>query len=267
MYTNFDGMISPLEIAALVAGGFAAGLINTLAGNGSAITLPLLMSFGMDANAANATNRVGALFQTISAMGSLPKTQRTRYLIRESRFIVLPIVLGSIGGAFLAIDLPENILRLAIGFVMIVLLLTLLLNPKKWLIATDGSKRRKTPLVWLSFFALGVYGGFIQIGFGIFFLSLGVLMAKYALRDANIMKLFLALIMTVPAFAIFAFGGAIEWIPGLSLAAGTSLGARFGTRKVITHPKANAVTRYVLIGVILIAIVKMFQPYITALIF
>lgn len=254
-------MVSPLEIAALVLGGFAAGLINTLAGNGSAITLPLLMWVGLDPNTANATNRVGAFFQTVSAMGSLPKSARTKYLIRESSFIVPPIVLGSIAGAFLAVDIPEDAMRIAIGILMIVLLFTLLLNPKKWLIQTESGRRRKTPGIWISFFFLGVYGGFIQMGFGIFFLSLGVLMAKYALRDANIMKLFTALTMTIPPFLIFAFSGSIEWVPGLALAGGTSLGARLGTRKVLGNKKANKITRYVLIGVICVAIVKMFQPY------
>lgn len=254
-------MVDGLELLALVAGGFAAGIINTVAGNGSAITLPLLMWVGLDANTANATNRVGAVFQTVSAMGALPKSQRTKYLIKESYFIIPPIVAGSIIGSLLAVDINEDAMRISIGILMIVLLGTLLLNPKKWLIQTDGSKRKKTPKIWLSFFALGLYGGFIQMGFGIFFLSIAVLMAKYALRDGNIMKLFIALVMTLPSFAIFAFSGSIQWVYGLSLAVGTTLGARVGTKKIIHHPKANKITRYVLIGVILVAIIKMFQPY------
>ena len=264
MYANFAAMWEGLDLLALVAGGFAAGLINTIAGNGSAITLPLLMWVGLDPNTANATNRVGAIFQTVSAMGSLPKSARTKYLIKESYFIIPPMVIGSVIGSLLAVDIPEDLMRIAIGVLMIVLLATMLLNPKKWLIQTDSSKRKKTPTIWLSFLVLGLYGGFIQMGFGIFFLSITVLMAKYALRDGNIMKLFIALIMTIPSFAIFAFSGSIEWKYGLSLAVGTTLGARLGSRKIIAHPKANTITRYVLITVILVAIYKMFEPYIVA---
>ena len=95
MYANFGRMNEWPELIALVFGGFAAGLINTIAGNGSAITLPLLMWVGLDPNTANATNRVGAIFQTSSAMVSLPKTQRTKYLFRESYFIIPPIVIGA----------------------------------------------------------------------------------------------------------------------------------------------------------------------------
>lgn len=262
MYANFGGMNEWPELIALVFGGFAAGLINTIAGNGSAITLPLLMWVGLDPNTANATNRVGAIFQTSSAMVALDKTKRNKYLFRESYFIIPPIVIGSAIGAWFAVDIPEDVMRISIGSLMIVLLITMLLNPKKWLIQTDGSKKRKTVGTWLSFLGLGLYGGFIQMGFGIFFLSLAVLMAKYALRDGNIMKLFTALLMTIPSFLIFALSGAIEWTYGLSLALGTTLGARFGTKKIIQHPRANAITRKVLIGVILVAIIKMFEPYV-----
>ena len=50
---------------AVLAAGFGAGFINTLAGSGSLITLPLLIFLGIPANVANGTNRVGVLFQNI----------------------------------------------------------------------------------------------------------------------------------------------------------------------------------------------------------
>lgn len=253
-------MIDWLELIALVVGGFCAGLINVIAGNGSAITLPLLMWVGLDANAANATNRVGALFQTTSAISSLPKTMRVKYMIRQSYFIIPPIIIGAIIGANLAVDIPETFMRASIGTIMIGLLITMLSNPKKWLIPTDGMVKKKTPKIWFAYLGLGLYGGFIQMGFGIFFLSISVLMAKYALKDGNIMKLFTAFLMTIPSFFIFALSGSIDWVYGLTLAAGTASGARFGAKKVVQHPKANAITRKVLIAVILVAIVKMFQP-------
>ena len=265
MYANFDRMQDWWNLIALTVGGFFAGLINVVAGNGSAITLPLLMWVGLDPNAANATNRVGAIFQTSSAISSLPKTQRVKYMIKESYFIAPPIIIGAIIGANLAVDIPEDAMRISIGCIMIILLITMLTNPKKWLISTDGSREKRTLGIWLSFFALGIYGGFIQMGFGIFFLSIAVLLAKYALKDGNIMKLFIAFLMTIPSFIIFTISGSIEWTYGLSLALGTSIGARFGAKKVIQHPRANAITRYVLIAVIIVAIVKMFQPYLSVM--
>lgn len=100
------------------------------------------------------------------------------------------------------------------------------------------------------------------MGFGILFLSISVLMAKYALKDGNIMKLFTAFLMTIPSFIIFSLSGSVDWVYGLTLALGTASGGRFAAKKVVQHPKANAITRKVLIAVILVAIVKMFQPFV-----
>jgi uncharacterized membrane protein YfcA len=55
-----------------VLGGFVAGIINTLAGNGSAITLSILTEvIGLPGNLANGTNRVGVLMQGIAGTLSL----------------------------------------------------------------------------------------------------------------------------------------------------------------------------------------------------
>ena len=56
--------------------GLLAGLINTLAGNGSVFTLSLLLFSGMPAGLANGTNRVGALIQCLVSMTTFRKTEK-----------------------------------------------------------------------------------------------------------------------------------------------------------------------------------------------
>jgi len=114
------------------------------------------------------------------------------------------------------------------------------------------------------FFAIGFYGGFIQMGIGILILSSLVLLVKYSLRDANIIKIMVALVMIVPAFIIFFASGKILWLEGGVLAIGTSAGAWYGTRYLLYHPKASNIIRYVLILVMVLAIVKIFWPYVFA---
>jgi len=65
-----DWYIFPL----IVAAGFLAGFINTLAGSGSLITLPLLIFAGLPANVANGTNRVAVLMQTAVAVKRFRKS-------------------------------------------------------------------------------------------------------------------------------------------------------------------------------------------------
>jgi len=164
MYANFERMKEWIDLIALAVGGFFAGLINVVAGNGSAITLPLLMWVGLDPNTANATNRVGAIFQTSSAISSLPKTQRAKYMIKESYFIAPPIIIGAIIGANLAVDIPEDAMRISIGIIMIILLITMLTNPKKWLISTDGAKKKKNTWNLAELFRFGYLWWFYPNG-------------------------------------------------------------------------------------------------------
>ena len=234
----------------LFVGGIAAGIINTLAGNGSAITLSLLIFTGMPATVANATNRIGALVQTITAVVSLRRTPRTKFLFKDSLWFFIPSVLGSVLGAFLAVDIDPVLLKRIIGVIMLFLLGTMLYSPKKWAKPTDVSRTRKTTLNWVLIFLTAVYGGFIQMGIGIMLLSVLVLLASYSLRDANIIKLMLALIFVVPAFIVFAATGDMVWLPGLILAAGQGIGALIGARYILFLPKANYLVKVLLIVIL-----------------
>ena len=49
----------------IIAAGFVAGVINTLAGSGSVVTISLLTFLGLDPKMANGTNRIGVLVQSI----------------------------------------------------------------------------------------------------------------------------------------------------------------------------------------------------------
>ncbi|MCH8555017.1 MAG: sulfite exporter TauE/SafE family protein, partial [Schleiferiaceae bacterium] len=242
-----------------IVGGFAAGIINTLAGNGSAITLSLLMAFGMSPNVANATNRVGILPQALSAVLSLKKTKRTKKLFFDSFWFFIPISLGSILGAFLAIDIDPELLKKIIGVLMIGILITLVKNPKKWLINTDIGQSKKTLTNFSLFFAIGVYGGFIQMGIGILLLTALVLVAKYSLRDGNVIKLVLALVLIIPSFFVFLSSGQIQWIPGLSIAIGSSAGGFFAARYLLNYPNINLYIRYLLILLLVTAISFIFK--------
>lgn len=254
--------LSIFEICLFIVGGFAAGIINTLAGNGSAITLTLLISTGMDASAANATNRIGVLFQTVTGVFSLKKTKRTKKHIRDSVWFVIPSTLGSVIGASLALGTPPKTLKIIIGLLMVGILINVLFNAKKWLINTDPGVKMKSKKNMIWFFAVGLYAGFIQMGFGIITLSILVLIVKYSLKDANIIKIVAAAIATIPAFFIFWYSGLMDWFPGVMLAIGSSIGAWFGTRFVLTHPKANEYIRYLLIAVIIFGIYRIFYPII-----
>src|SRR5262245_59383493 len=97
-----------LLLAAVPVIGIVAGFINTLAGSGSLLTLPILILLGLPANVANGTNRVGVTMQNIASVatfrrhGALP--------LAGSWQLIMPSVAGGIVGAMLAVDLDERLL-------------------------------------------------------------------------------------------------------------------------------------------------------------
>ena len=51
----------PVELALLAGAGLVAGVVNSLAGGGSLLTVSLLVLLGLPGTLANGTNRVGIL--------------------------------------------------------------------------------------------------------------------------------------------------------------------------------------------------------------
>lgn len=247
------------EYIILILGGIAAGIINTLAGNGSAITLSLLIFTGMPADIANATNRIGAAAQTITAVSSLRRTSRTRVLFKDGLWFLIPSIIGSVIGALIAVEVNPDTLRTVIGIVMMGLLITMITNPKKWARQTNVGKSHKTVLNWAMIFLIALYGGFLQMGIGIMLLSVLVLVAQYSLRDANVIKLLIALTFVLPAFAVFILSGEIRWIPGMLLAAGQAVGAFIGARYILFLPKANLIIKWLLIAILSTSSVVLLQ--------
>lgn len=245
----------------LFVGGGLAGIINTLAGNGSAITLFLLMSFGLPADVMNGTNRVGILFQSIIATRTFSKSERFKPLVKESWWIIALAIPGGIAGALYASVIDKESLKTIIGILMVLMFFIILIKPKRWLRETDYHENRKTLLNLILFVAIGFYAGFIQMGMGLFFLAIMVLGAKYSLVDANILKIVITLLVTIPALAIYLYQGQVSWEHGLALAVGQSLGAWFAANFAINHPKINVWIHRLLVIMVLVAVVKLLGVY------
>ena len=99
-------------ICILVVTGFLAGIINTMAGGGSNLTIPALMIIGLPPEIANATNRVSVLSQTLTATYGFK--QRDKLNIADIKAVVGTTVIGGLFGAFSASYLPSEYLKPAL---------------------------------------------------------------------------------------------------------------------------------------------------------
>lgn len=208
----------------VIIGGFATGFINTVAGSGSLISLPLLISLGLPANIANGTNRVAIVLQ--NAVGAA-RFDQAGVLDRGAVVrLGIPAILGGFVGAQIAVDMNEEIMRRTIGALLIAMLFVILLRPRRWL---EGRHAEARTLPWwgnaIMLFLVGTYGGFIQAGVGIFFLAALVLGIGFDLVRANAVKIGINLLQTISALWVFVVNDQVVWGIGILLAVGTMLGA------------------------------------------
>ena len=272
---NMD--ISLLQYLLAIVAGIVAGIINTLAGSGSAVTLPMLVFLGLDAGAANATNRIGVIIQNVVGIttfarsgrmqlrgGDTAKQQQENILdadsLRFGLWLSAAGMPGALIGAYVATLLDKDAMNLAIGGMLIIVLVTIFFNPTKWLREkSEVRKERPELFVLVLFFAIGIYGGFIQAGVGVFLVTALVLGVGYTIVHANAVKLIFVLALNIVAFAVFVLSPLeIDWGIGALMAVGQSIGAWAAVRFAVTVKDANRWVRYLLIVVVIYSILRFF---------
>jgi uncharacterized protein len=239
--------LTAFHYVTVMVAGLAAGFINVLAGNGSLISLPALIFIGLPPGVANATNRVSIVFQNL--VGGTSFHRQGKLDARGARMLSVPMVLGSTVGAFLAVDVNDEVFRQVLAVAMIVMLALMLLKPERWIAGKPGVVNNRLTLArFITFFAIGVYGGFLQAGVGIFLLVALVLEVGYDVVRANAVKVVVTLASAVVSLAIFSANLKVDWTAGLVLAAGSMVGAWLATR--FASDKGAAWVRWFVIVVV-----------------
>jgi uncharacterized membrane protein YfcA len=243
-----------IEIAILIISGLLVGFINTLAGGGSIISLSILMFLGLPANVANGTNRIALLIQNIAAVGNF---KRQNVLdTKKGIKLAIPATLGSIGGAFVAVDLNKQIIEIAIGIVMIVMVFVLLYKPQQWLKGKEELRDKKVTVAqMILYFFIGIYAGFLHMGVGYALLAALVLGSGYDLVKANAVKVFIILIWTPIDLVIFIWHGQVDFAYGFTLAIGNFTGALIASRMAVK--RGASFVRWIIIAVIVVTALEM----------
>lgn len=214
----------------LFAGGAAAGFINTVAGGGSVITLPILTELA-GASVANGTNRVAILVSNAVAAFGYNRGGAVPWPI------VLPLVpaviLGAVGGAIVATSLSAEAMQTAIGVVLLLVALSVFIRPNRWLEGASTTWSR--PISLLVFVGVGFYMGFVQAGVGFLLLAALVFGAGLDLVKANGAKVVLIFSATLIALVLFAQAGQVDFGLGLVMAAGNATGAYVSARLAVAR--------------------------------
>ena len=223
-----------------IVGGFIAGAINTLAGNGSAISLGILTEIiGLPGNLANGTNRIG-LFTG------------------QNKQVIYWTVFGALIGVYLATKVSSEQFTIVYKYMMVIMLAAIIAKPSRWLKETDFNHQVPQWLLIPCFITIGIYGGFIQMGMGIFFLAIMVLMARRGIIESNIVKILVVTIYTAIILVIFEYNGLVDWKAGIFLAIGQAAGGYFTTKFALESKKAGLVAYYLLIIIVITVTLRLF---------
>ena len=234
-------ILTPLH---LFGAGLIAGTLNSIAGGGSLLTLPLLIFVGLPPTVANATNRIAIFVGGIGATHSF----RRRGLIPHTwlKLALPPALLGVLLGTGGAVRIGDVAFERILILILVIAAAGMLWRPVEPpeqgdALPPTGTKR------WLlagAFFILGIYSGFIQAGIGFLFLALLSWQGLDLVRS-NALKAPLILAFTGVAIVLFAFTGLLDWVAGLNLAAGQFFGAKLGVHLQVLKGKVwvrNVVT-------------------------
>ena len=208
--------------------GLACGLLNTAAGSGSAVSLPLLMLLGVDPLSANATNRIPVLIGSIS--GVLSFHRRRSLPVGLALKVCLPSAFGSVVGASVAELLPSRKLGLVITGAVLIVLALLFTRIKKALQEAGADVQQYSWRESLVFFALGIWLGFIVIDGATYILFALTLAMGVNLVHANAIKSAVLIPTTLIAMSVFAYNGNINWKLGAIMGVGSAIGGVFGAR-------------------------------------
>ena len=149
----------------LIVVGFAVGFINTIAGGGTLLSLPVLIFLGLPPNVANGTNRVAIIIQTAFATAGFKSKGVTTFPFNA--YLGASALLGAIIGARIAVDIDGAVFNKILAVIMIAVVLIVFFKPEINL--KDVNERLTGKYLWLgmlAFFIFGIYGGFINAGIG-----------------------------------------------------------------------------------------------------
>ncbi|MDG1930598.1 MAG: sulfite exporter TauE/SafE family protein [Flavobacteriaceae bacterium] len=222
----------PFDILILVGAGLFAGFVNTMAGGGSLLTLPLLIFLGLPPATANGTNRIAIMVSTSSAtLGFRSKNINTFPL---SIYLGIAAFFGALIGSRIAVEIDGLLFNKILAIIMIVVVVLMVFKPSYKADLLQARTTGKT-LMWsmVAFFFIGIYGGFINAGIGFIIMLFLNYVNKLDLVRVNATKVTLVLIYTTAALATFIFSGHINLKYGIALAVGNAAGAFFASRYAV----------------------------------
>jgi uncharacterized membrane protein YfcA len=241
----------------LFAVAFVGGALNSVAGGGSFLALPALMSVGIGAVSANATTTLamwpGSLSSVVAYRREISQVKPWLW-----RLGTTSVIGGLLGGWLLVRTSDDRFLRL-LPWLMLAAALTFTfggrlvarLRPRNGNPATHAAAHHIPWWILLFQLVIAIYGGYFGGGMGIMMLAGLAVAGMTDIHEMNALKTMLAVAVNGLALAEFIVDGAISWTPGLVMVAGGVAGGYLGAAVARRLPQESVRTTVIIIAWVL----------------
>ena len=249
---KFSSMFnSPLVLLVLFFSGLLAGTMDTIAGGGGLITVPVLFSFPISPLQVFGTNKFQSTFGSFSATLNFLKEKKY-----NSKLIlgVLFTAIGSFFGAYCVGVIPATVLKKIVPLMLYFIAIFL------FFYKSYGLKKSRQKINGKLFFlifglSIGFYDGFFGPGTGTFWAIAFVYFLGLELKEATIYTKLMNFTSNVIPLIFFLVKGSVLFLPGISMALGQFLGGFIGAKIVLK--RGSKIIKPILIVIALILATKM----------
>ena len=215
----------------LILAAFVAGFVDSIAGGGGLIAMPMLLIAGASPLEALATNKLQGAFGAGTATVAYARAGHVR--LKDQLGMAAISALAAAGSALVAKSLPADALRIIMPVILVAVAAFFALKPG---ISDDARAQRMAPAVF-AFTAvplIAAYDGFFGPGTGSFFMLAFVMLAGFGMLKATAHTKLLNFASNIGSLAVFIPLGVMWWGVGIAMGlaqmAGATLGARMAMR-------------------------------------
>jgi uncharacterized protein len=233
--------------------GFLAGLVDSIAGGGGMITVPVLLAFGVPPQATLGTNKFQASFGSFTA--ALYHVRQKVVDLKDALPGIIFTLIGAAAGTLLVQWIDNSALETIIPFLLLAIAVYFLFSPK---IGDAETHSRMPRVVYYAVFglSLGFYDGFFGPGVGSFWAIAFVLLLGFHLTKATGYTKLMNFVSNIVSLLLFLIKGNVLFAIGLTMAAGQIIGSRLGSGIVIE--KGARFIRPIYLIIVLLTMIKLF---------
>lgn len=215
-----------MDFVFLIVGCFFAGFVDSVAGGGGLITVPLMLNLGLPTKVALGTNKIiGIMASFTSSIRYASSKKMVWHLALPAAFSAL---LGGGSGALIASKLSNDFLRPVVIFLLLFVAVYSLLQKNL------GKNQREAVLkhkIWpfVLGFVIGGYDGFFGPGTGTFLMIVFVSLFGLSLLNASASARIVNFASNLGALLLFSFSGYVNFKVALWGAVASACGALLGS--------------------------------------